>query len=99
VWVVREADSLFVITEDTSGKVKRLRNNPGVLLAPCDVRGRVEGDTVSGIGRVLDVERVADVRKLVASTDRVTYRVMMLGDRVRRRHNKENRVALEITVN
>jgi PPOX class probable F420-dependent enzyme len=99
VWVVREGDSLFVITEDNSGKIKRLRNNPAVLLAPCDVRGRVEGDTVSGIAHLAAPERVADMRKLLAAKYRVTYRVMMLGDRVRRGHNRENRVVIEIAVN
>ena len=35
------AGPLYVYTNRTMGKVKRLRHTPRVRLAPCDVRGRV----------------------------------------------------------
>jgi PPOX class probable F420-dependent enzyme len=38
VWLVRDGASLMVITDPTSGKAKRLRNNPAVLVSPCDMR-------------------------------------------------------------
>src|ERR1700746_1348985 len=34
---------LYVYTVGVSGKVKRIRNNPGVTVAPCDMRGRLRG--------------------------------------------------------
>ncbi len=99
VWVAREGDSLFVITEDNSGKIKRLRNNSSVLIAPCDVRGRLTGDAFGGTAAVIDGERIAAVKRLMAAKYRVTYRVMVLGDRVRRRRNRDQRVAIEISLN
>jgi hypothetical protein len=42
VWQVRDGDRLLVITNGTTGKVKRLRRSPRVLVAPCDQRGRVK---------------------------------------------------------
>jgi uncharacterized protein len=48
VWLVRDGQSLRVITDAGSGKAKRLRVNPAVLLAPCDMRGNVKGDAVAG---------------------------------------------------
>ena len=54
VWVARQADELVVYTARSSGKVKRLRNNNRVLLAPCDMRGRVTGDVVAGTARLQD---------------------------------------------
>jgi hypothetical protein len=42
VWQVRDGDRLLVITNGTTGKVKRLRRSPRVLVAACDQRGRVE---------------------------------------------------------
>jgi len=54
VWVARQADELVVYTARSSGKVKRLRNNNRVLLAPCDMRGRVNGDVVEGTARLRD---------------------------------------------
>lgn len=54
VWVARQGDELVVFTARSSGKVKRLRNDDRVLLAPCDMRGRVTGDVVEGTARLQD---------------------------------------------
>src|SRR5205823_10258164 len=35
---------LYVYTIGVSGKVKRIRNNPRVKIAPCDMRGKVLGE-------------------------------------------------------
>jgi len=58
VWMVRDGEALLVTTTTTTGKVKRLRHTPRVLLAPCDRRGLVaEGMTdVEGTGEVLTDE-------------------------------------------
>jgi uncharacterized protein len=39
VWFVMNNDSIFVRTGDNSGKVKRIRNNSRVNIAPCQVDG------------------------------------------------------------
>jgi hypothetical protein len=44
VWFVEHEGVLYVWTIDGSGKVKRIRNNGSVQVAPCDVRGRLLGD-------------------------------------------------------
>ena len=41
VWVAQVGDELGVITEESAGKVKRIRNNPRVTVTPCDVKGKV----------------------------------------------------------
>jgi PPOX class probable F420-dependent enzyme len=41
VWVSVVGNELGVITEESAGKVKRIRNNPRVTLTPCDVKGKV----------------------------------------------------------
>jgi uncharacterized protein len=38
--------SLYVYTIGASGKIKRIRNNSKVAIAPCDVRGGLNGDWV-----------------------------------------------------
>ncbi len=47
VWVARAGSRLYVFTEGTAGKVKRLRNSPRSAVAPCDVRGKLKGDFVA----------------------------------------------------
>jgi PPOX class probable F420-dependent enzyme len=44
VWfVLRENGAFYVYTEAESWKVKRIRQNPRVRVAPCDMRGNVTG--------------------------------------------------------
>ena len=54
VWVAQDGNDLVVVTQRSSGKAKRLRNDGRVLLAPCDMRGRVGGDSVEGFARLQD---------------------------------------------
>src|SRR5262249_23490075 len=53
VWAAALDGRLVVMTDGTSYKVKRLRNNPKVRVAPCDGRGKVRGEWLDGTGRVL----------------------------------------------
>jgi PPOX class probable F420-dependent enzyme len=48
VWFTRQDGKLYVWTGGSSGKVKRLRNNPRVSLAPSDAGGRPLGEAMSG---------------------------------------------------
>jgi len=44
---------LYVRTEASTAKVKRIRNNPNVIVAPCTLRGRPSGPVVAGTARIL----------------------------------------------
>lgn len=46
VWFVEDGGRLYVRTLATSGKVKRVRNNPRVRVAPCGMRGELKGGWV-----------------------------------------------------
>ncbi len=54
VWIARKAARLYVWTNGTSGKVKRVRANGRARLAPCDARGKVRGEWVDARARMLD---------------------------------------------
>jgi PPOX class probable F420-dependent enzyme len=51
VWFVQEGDTLFVRTIANSGKVKRIRNNWLVNIAPCKVDGTLLGDWLPATAR------------------------------------------------
>jgi PPOX class probable F420-dependent enzyme len=53
VWFARDGNKLYVMTVNNSGKVKRIRNNGRVGIAPSDRRGKVLGHEQSGLARVL----------------------------------------------
>ncbi len=44
---------LYVYTIGVSGKVKRIRNNPRVNVAPCDMRGELKGGWVAARAEIL----------------------------------------------
>ena len=65
VWQVRDRDSLLVITNGTTGKVKRLRRSPRVLVAACDQRGRVKPGSQDVEGTVELFTDVPELDRLV----------------------------------
>ena len=54
VWAAPDGDSLVVWTRADSGKVTRLRHASRVTVAPCDVRGRVQGPAVDGVAEFVE---------------------------------------------
>jgi PPOX class probable F420-dependent enzyme len=65
VWVARQGDELVVYTASSSGKAKRRRNSSRVLVAPCDMRGRLTGDAIEGTARLQDDEETAVIISLI----------------------------------
>jgi PPOX class probable F420-dependent enzyme len=53
VWVIRIGDELRIWSAPEAGKVKRIRRNGEVQLAPCSFRGQLRGASVNAIARVL----------------------------------------------
>ena len=51
--VRRGGDKLYVMTRSDMGKIKRIRNNPQVRVAPCTIRGKVTGPELLRIARIL----------------------------------------------
>jgi len=54
IWAASDGDRLVVITQETSWKVKRIRNTPRVTVAACDMRGNPKGEAVEAIAAILD---------------------------------------------
>ena len=48
VWFVMDNDLIYVITRDSTGKVKRLRNNHDVRIVPCSFRGEPKNEWIKG---------------------------------------------------
>lgn len=66
VWFAVLDDTLWMLTDGDSGKVKRPRNNPHVRVAPSDVRGIVHGPWRDGIVRIADDPReIAEARAMM----------------------------------
>ena len=65
VWFVQEGDVLYLHAVAGAGKVKRVRHNSQVRVAPCVRLGNVTGEWLAGEGCVLDVEGLQRVNQLL----------------------------------
>ena len=54
MWFAEEGGVLYVYSLADAGKVKRIRNNPRVRVAPCSGRGKLLGDWVEATAVILD---------------------------------------------
>ena len=100
VWIAPSAvgDVLYVYTNRTSGKVKRIRNGARVRLAPCTVAGRVTGDWIEGEARMLD-----DANGRDSCIDAVTrkygiqMRIALLTSRLSGRYADRSAIEIRLT--
>ncbi|MET9878823.1 PPOX class F420-dependent oxidoreductase [Actinacidiphila glaucinigra] len=77
---------LYALTPPDSGKIKRIRNDPRVTVAPCRMNGSVPGDApvTQGTARLLDAQETVKVRELMRRRF-LMYRLVLLTDRMLRR--------------
>jgi hypothetical protein len=96
VWFVVDRGELFAMTPPDSGKVKRIRNNGRVVVAPCDSAGRIaEGaPSAEGTARLLDEAGTRRVRKLMARR----YFAVRLADWAARLRRRSPWVGIAVTV-
>jgi len=65
VWFVLNDNALYAYTEADSWKVKRIRNNPRVRVAVCDVRGRVTGPWLDATASIIEGDERLAADKLL----------------------------------
>jgi PPOX class probable F420-dependent enzyme len=93
VWFVLYNGAFYVYTEADSGKVKRIRNNPQVRVAVCNIRGDVKGQWLDATASIVEGdERIAADRLL----DRKYFLKMIFN--VLSRINRHKRAMIKIEV-
>lgn len=97
VWFAAHAGRLYVFSEGAAGKVKRLRANPAIRIAPCGVRGGLKGAWLPGQAR--RVEDPATVAAAYRALRRKYGLQMKLGDFFSRLTGRfDRRAILELEV-
>lgn len=63
MWFAYDNGKLYMVTQRTAGKLKHIRHTNRVLLASCDVAGKVLGPSVEAVAHELPMEHhvTADV--------------------------------------
>jgi PPOX class probable F420-dependent enzyme len=84
VHIAVDGDRAFVRSWDTAGKVKRIRNNPEVTIAPCTTRGRPTGPPIPAHARILSGEESTRAGRLLAAKYPILHGLLIpLGHRLR----------------
>lgn len=85
VWFVQDGDRIYVRTIADSGKVKRIRNNARVNLAPCKVDGALLGDWVPAAAREVQDEATGrHINHLLDAKYGIVKKLFALGSALRR---------------
>jgi len=65
VWFAQERNIFYIYTLPDAGKTKRIRNNPKVRVAPCDMRGNLRGAWVGARARICNEPETAHGQELL----------------------------------
>ena len=77
VWFASLDSKLYVVTDGTSAKVKRIRATKKVRIAPCNVWGSVTGEWIDGTGRIVTEKRLIK-RAHAALSDKYGWQMWLL---------------------
>ncbi|OAA24679.1 hypothetical protein UG55_102811 [Frankia sp. EI5c] len=100
VWFVVNGAELLVLTDEDSGKVRRLRNSPRATVAPCDVRGRATQSPIEVMAEVVP-ERTGATRAMVNRRYRLAAPLWTVASKLARavrRRPQERPTAIRITM-
>ena len=64
VWFVIDKELIYVITRDSTGKVKRLKNNQDVRIVSCSFKGEPKNEWVKGKTEMITGEEADKAIKL-----------------------------------
>jgi PPOX class probable F420-dependent enzyme len=96
VWFIEENGELFVRTDSTTGKIKRILNNPRVRIAPSNARGTIKGTWVEGEARMIGPESFEHVFSLLRKKYGMSYRMIRFVQRLSR--SKAHPIGLAIQI-
>lgn len=96
IWAAPDQGRLLVITQETSWKVKRIRNTPRVTLATCTMNGRPTSEAVEGTAVILDKSHTGAVYDAIGKRYGIVGKVFNLFSKLR--GGMENNVGLELKV-
>ncbi|MEB3048472.1 PPOX class F420-dependent oxidoreductase [Mycolicibacter sp. MYC123] len=95
IWAAADGDRLLVITQESSWKVKRIRNTPRVTLAVCDMRGNPKSEAIEAVATVLDKSQNGAVYDAIGKRYHVVGRVFNFFSKLR--GGMRNNVGLALT--
>ena len=85
VWFAEDGGVLYIYSLADAGKVKRIRNNPRVRVAPCDMRGKLKGEWVEARARILHGDEAAKGHRLLDEKYGLLKKIVNIFSKLRKR--------------
>ena len=96
VWFIEKDGGLFVRTDNDTGKAKRIKRNPHVRIAPCNMRGEPRGEWLSAEAKFAGQEVAEKTYQLLKKKYGLQYRLLRFIGKFRRGPSKA--VCLSINI-
>ncbi len=72
---VQQNRTVYLRTAKDSGKVKRIRHNPSVTIAPCTIRGKPLGPAVEAFASLVDDDKGEPILQLFKDKYGILWRI------------------------
>jgi len=98
MWFAQDNDALYLWTMADTSKVKRIRNNPHVNIAPCKRMGEVTGEWMTAHATIDDSPIVvAQVEAMLLKKVGLFFRIFRLIDAIRDRQKNSHRICIKLS--
>jgi PPOX class probable F420-dependent enzyme len=98
MWFAQDNDALYLWTMADTSKVKRIRNNPHVNIAPCKRMGEVTGEWMTAHATIDDSPIVvAQVEAMLLKKVGLFFRIFRFIDAIRDRQQNSHRICIKLT--
>lgn len=98
MWFAQDNDALYLWTMADTSKVKRIRNNPNVNIAPCKRMGEVTGEWMTAHATIDDSPiMVAQVEAMLLKKIGLFFRIFRVIDAIRDRQKNSHRICIKLT--
>jgi uncharacterized protein len=97
VWFLEDNNRLlYIVTDNKSGKAKRIRNNHSVRIVPCSYKGRPEGKWLDAEATLLEDQGADEIRHILNRKYGLAGKMVRFYHRITRR--KEIPVVIRIQI-
>ena len=98
MWFAQDNDALYLWTMADTSKVKRIRNNPNVNIAPCKRMGEVTGEWMTAHATIEDSPIVvAQVEAMLLKKIGLFFRIFRFIDAIRDRQKNSYRICIKLS--
>lgn len=98
MWFAQDNDALYLWTMADTSKVKRIRNNPHVNIAPCKRMGEVTGEWMTAHATINDSPiMVAQVEAMLLKKIGLFFRIFRFIDAIRDRQKNSHRICIKLS--